>query len=464
MFSDKIRRAVVIVAVVMGLTIAVVLVPGFTTEEPEETLKEEEENEYYAVYLDEEFLGYTISPGEIQDVTDEYLWSQQSRSEFQVSPKQQLRMEKWSRSTPPSATPVPQLAREIQDRLTFVTRAAGIEIDGEVAVILRNEEGAESVLQRVKENYIDSLEADDKTEVLASEFAQNIRLVSMPADPDSLMAEGEAAEILMRGTDRTEVHQVQQGETAWGIAQAADLSMADLEKANPVEDLSRLHPGDEVELVVADPYVTINSEEEYWYIRHVPHAVETRHDDDMWPWERRVVQAGSPGEIRVTVRIHREDGREVSRETIDEEQLSEPVTHIVVTGTKAVPQYGSGRFILPASGQLTSGFGWRRTGFHSGIDLAMPIGTPVKAADCGMVTSAGSSGAYGIKIKIDHGEGEYVTVYAHLSRLAVSTGDVVEQGQVIGYSGNTGRSTGPHLHFEIHVNGEPQNPLNFFQD
>ena len=97
---------------------------------------------------------------------------------------------------------------------------------------------------------------------------------------------------------------------------------------------------------------------------------------------------------------------------------------------------------------------------HEGIDLAAPTGTPIKAADGGTVVSAGWHSNYGYMIIIDHGANTR-TLYAHCSKLNVSAGNKVYQGQVIGLVGNTGRSTGPHCHFEIHINGRTVNPANY---
>jgi len=122
------------------------------------------------------------------------------------------------------------------------------------------------------------------------------------------------------------------------------------------------------------------------------------------------------------------------------------------------------RFIWPLRGRLTSPFGPRThpiygtPDFHTGIDLAVPEGTEVHAAAPGTVTWTGTRGGYGLLVVIDHGDG-YSTYYAHLSRILVHVGQFVEVGQVVALSGNTGLSTGPHLHFEIRKFGEPINPL-----
>ncbi len=114
------------------------------------------------------------------------------------------------------------------------------------------------------------------------------------------------------------------------------------------------------------------------------------------------------------------------------------------------------------SGVVTSEFGPRGRGFHAGIDIANVIGTPVYATADGVVTFKGYVGAMGKEVEISHGK-KFTTVYGHLSRYAVETGDRVERGDVIGYIGNTGRSTGPHLHYEVRVNGVPVNPRPYIE-
>ena len=117
-------------------------------------------------------------------------------------------------------------------------------------------------------------------------------------------------------------------------------------------------------------------------------------------------------------------------------------------------------FIWPVSGPITSPFGMRWGTLHPGIDIGVPTGTPIHAAAAGTVIYCGWMSGYGNLVMIDHG-GDLATLYGHQSRIAVSCGESVTQGQVIGYSGCTGFCTGPHVHFEVRVNGSPVDPLGY---
>src|SRR5690349_11382806 len=131
------------------------------------------------------------------------------------------------------------------------------------------------------------------------------------------------------------------------------------------------------------------------------------------------------------------------------------------------PALGDGTFIRPVPGPITSGFGYRTdpvtgaTAYHAGLDIGAPCGTPIKAAGTGVILSAGfNSGGYGNMTLINHGNG-LTTLYGHQSSIIVSAGQSVTQGQVIGYVGSTGKSTGCHLHFEVRVGGNPVDPRSY---
>ncbi|MFO7942258.1 MAG: M23 family metallopeptidase [Bacillota bacterium] len=114
----------------------------------------------------------------------------------------------------------------------------------------------------------------------------------------------------------------------------------------------------------------------------------------------------------------------------------------------------------PTRGRISSPFGYRWGGFHTGIDIATGTGTPVTPTRAGRVSHAGWRGAYGYLVIVDHGGG-MSSYYAHLSAITANVGQNVTQDTLIGRVGSTGRSTGPHLHFEIRENGDPNNPMNY---
>ncbi|CQR70097.1 Murein DD-endopeptidase MepM [Sporomusa ovata DSM 2662] len=134
--------------------------------------------------------------------------------------------------------------------------------------------------------------------------------------------------------------------------------------------------------------------------------------------------------------------------------------------TKKVAKLAITPSIWPASGDVTSGFGWRSSPWgggnelHPGIDIANSIGTPIFATADGVVEQSGWSGGYGNTVQIDHGNG-IETIYGHNSSVLVNAGQSVKKGQIISYMGSTGRSTGPHVHYEVRVNGTAVDPIRF---
>lgn len=128
------------------------------------------------------------------------------------------------------------------------------------------------------------------------------------------------------------------------------------------------------------------------------------------------------------------------------------------------PASESSGFIMPAQGPITSYFGYRYhpilhfTRFHAGVDIGAGWGSPIVAAADGQVASAGWAGGYGREVQIAHGGG-VVSLYGHMSEIVAQPGSFVHAGQVIGYVGSSGLSTGPHVHFEVRVGGSPVNPL-----
>lgn len=213
------------------------------------------------------------------------------------------------------------------------------------------------------------------------------------------------------------------------------------------------------------------------YTREIAYDITTEYDESQPSSYENVKTEGENGEEEVTVRTVYVDGVQTDAYETDSEVIKEAVDEVVVKGsdsssegtssssTSSSSSYGSGSFIwpVPYTHNITSEFGMRWGRLHGGIDIADGgvYGQPIVAADSGTVILAGNQGdGYGNYVIIDHGNG-YKTLYGHMSSVAAYTGQQVSQGEVIGYVGSTGNSTGPHLHFEIRVNDVQTDPLGY---
>lgn len=247
------------------------------------------------------------------------------------------------------------------------------------------------------------------------------------------------------------------------------------EFANDVEIKATVFSADEITsaetlIEIAKDKFSIALSTDIVYTRNVDYEVKTEYDDSQFSSYEEVKTEGKEGEELVTVRTTFVDGVQTDAVETEAKVIKKPKDKVIIKGSKdgefePGDSSSTGTFIwpLPYTHYITSNFEWRWGRMHNGLDIADSgvYGQSIIAADGGTVTFAGNDGGgYGNYVVIDHGNG-YVTLYAHCSSLAVSSGQYVSQGDVIAYVGSTGNSTGPHLHFEIQVDGSPQNPLEF---
>lgn len=210
------------------------------------------------------------------------------------------------------------------------------------------------------------------------------------------------------------------------------------------------------------PALTIKTVKEVTYDQAIPFETTYKDDPNEYMGSSSEISAGVNGSKKVTALISYTNGAESSREILSETMTAEPVSAVMSRGTKPLPPAEStGRFLLPTSGRVSEIFGDSSHAGGCAVDIATRTGTNVYASDSGVVIKASYLGTYGNMIIIDHGNG-YTTVYGHLNGYNVTVGQQVNQGQVIGYVGNTGYSTGPHLHFEIRYNDSRQPILSYF--
>lgn len=293
--------------------------------------------------------------------------------------------------------------------------------------------------------------------VVGMSFDKDIQVSETYVSPDVITDTATALSDITMENEEKGIYEVKAGDCLSAIAQEHGMSTSDLLQMN--EDLevdSNILVGDEIVVTVPETPLSVVVEEQKTYTEEYDAEVQYIDDDTQYQGTNTVVQEAVKGERIVTALIKYTDGVETDRKIIHEEVQREAVPKIVKRGTKSRPTY-----IKPISGgRKTSGYGQRWGRLHKGVDWACSVGTTVHASRGGKVVSAGWNGSYGYSVLIDHGDG-VKTRYAHMSKLSVSAGQYVDQGDAIGKSGNTGRSTGPHLHFEIIINGSPVDPLKY---
>ena len=293
---------------------------------------------------------------------------------------------------------------------------------------------------------------------------------------DSLQDYADVEKALSDVKQAQKVYTVKTGDTLWDIAHKNDLTFRELcalntnFKGEPLNEKSNIREGDELIVTKEEAALEVRITRIETREEEVAFAIETTKSNEYTKGTTKVLQEGQNGLRRVTFQnVYDTNNVLVEQTILSTEVIKEPVNKKVVQGTKKVKSStkfitGSGQFIWPVPNYryCSRWYGGR----HRGVDICAPAGTPIYASAGGTVTKAGYNKAgagtgYGYSVIINHGGG-YSTVYAHCLSLTVSAGQTVKQGQLIGYLGSTGRSTGNHCHFEIRLNGSYIPPQNVF--
>jgi murein DD-endopeptidase MepM/ murein hydrolase activator NlpD len=350
-----------------------------------------------------------------------------------------------------------ELREKIESKIDFLVAGYTITIDGKKVGTVKSEYDAKFIIDSIKEPYINNVEGDLKEVKILEHIEINREEVPIT----TLSTPTELVELIKVGTDEIKTHVVEVGESFWTIAMMYDTTVDDLIEANPDKKPEKLQIGDEVKLVVPTSMLTVVTVEKVEYTKDTDFETIVENDSSMYKNQQKIKVEGEKGESFVVANQVKHNGRLVEEEILEEKVIKKPVNELVVKGTKEIPKtMATGVFMMPTRGRFTSGYGTRWGRMHRGIDIAASVGTPIYAADGGTVTYSGWQGTYGYMVEIDHGNG-YKTRYAHCSKLLVSKGTKVYKGQHIANVGNTGRSTGPHLHLEVLKNGVHVNPSKY---
>ncbi len=349
---------------------------------------------------------------------------------------------------------------DVLRRLTYMgeinASASAIIVDGETKVIVENEKIAEQVLQDIKDMFITD---DETTEYEHIGFVEDVEIKNISTKLPNISNRSAAVEKLKNGGQKAAEYVVQEGDSMYGICEKLGVTIDELAQMNPGLTMeSMLHIGDSIIIERAVPLLTLETIEVSTFAEAVPFETEYRDSSYYYKGEEVTSVEGQDGRASVTARLTKHNGEVVAREDIEREVIVQPVNKVILKGTKIKPPtVGTGSFIRPVNVPISSRYGYRWGRRHLGDDYAAAVGTPIKASDGGTVVTAGWYYGYGLTVIINHGGG-VKTLYGHCSRLNVSVGDKVFQGQNIAAVGNTGNSTGPHCHFEIIVNGSHVDP------
>ena len=361
-----------------------------------------------------------------------------------------------------------ELTTEInQDRImsTLTARLSRRDVDYDD---ISFEAGGASVTQKdiAESEIIEYMDFKDITQGITDiGFAEEVEVAETYIPKSELVDVDTALSLFTEEQEVQQIYDVQPGDTLSAISSKVGISMEELVKLNSdyLKDVnSTIRAGQSLIITVPEPELSV-----LWTRREI---VEESYeadviyiDNDDWYTTKQVtLTEPSAGYRKVVSDVTYKNETVVNKNIVKQEILLEAVAKVVERGTKVPPTY-----IKPISGgSVSSGFGSRSSpgGIgsrnHQGVDFAIPVGSTVMASSGGTVAQAGWSGGYGYMVLITHPDGSQ-TRYAHLSKVLVSAGQSVSQGQKIALSGNTGISTGPHLHFEIILNGTPVNPLNY---
>ena len=352
-----------------------------------------------------------------------------------------------------------------------IAEATGLYVDGAFIAAMESRAEMEAVLNSLKEGRYDPNDPDQRAEFVQAVVAEDgLYPISTVQD---------AAALLQRLTSQTVVEKqytIQPGDVLGKIAAAHDMTTAELRAMNPAyANTDNIKAGDKLVVQRPQSLLQVKVVKTIRYTEKIDYTTTTVYRDDQPVTYSKTTTKGVEGSQDVTAEVVYVDGMETERVIIACVVTKQPVTKVVERGTKKVVSssgsvvtqgdgisYGSMTWPVPVCHNMSRGY----SRGHYAIDITngpiKVLGHPAVAADGGTViqASTGWNGGYGNVVKIQHANG-LVTVYAHLQSIKVVAGQQVSRGQTIGLVGNSGRSTGPHLHFEVIKNGVKVNPLNY---
>lgn len=349
--------------------------------------------------------------------------------------------------------------------VTVASEGAALAVLGNVKNAYDVNQAYQIVFNSVKDKDISYLvpslelkEGSDSAGIVSMGFNQSVIVAQNYVSGTQIVSVEEAVAALTKEEEIATIYKVVAGDCLSLIAEKNGMTTQSLMEMNQLTDSENIVIDDELIVTVPEPEVSVWYQEQVAYEEE--YQAETQYiDNDSWYTDtQKVISEGVTGQRYVVATVTYSQNSEVSREILEESIIQEAQAKVIERGTQQMPTY-----IKPLTGgSYSSPYGARWGRMHKGVDWSCSIGTTIKASCGGRVTSAGWQNGYGNCIVINHSDGKQ-TRYAHLSQILVSAGDRVAQGEKIALSGNTGNSTGPHLHFEILVDGVQVDPMKYLK-
>ncbi len=375
--------------------------------------------------------------------------------------------------TMPVAADAEPAAEEVTDLIDSnegKEKAYVITIDGEFVGAVEDNKAIENFLETRKSEYTGEGVVDVSFDKNVEYAYENYVM------PDQIVDQIDIIEKLDSLVTEPVYYEVVKGDNPWDVAMDNGMTMDELNecfasyKGEEIEDITEYFPiGAVIQLSEEVPYLQVMTTKEVEYTEEIDYEIIKTEDEDIYKGDYEVDVEGVEGEKKIVAMVTYKGDTPVSTEILSEEVISEPIAEYRRIGTRETitpvseGSGGSGEYFWPVDGGYISAYMGDGRG-HKGLDIAAPYGTPIYATESGSITQAetGWNGGYGTCVRVKHDNGK-VSVYAHMSSLSeISYGDYVVKGQLIGYVGSTGDSTGNHLHFEIRSSyGSYEDPLDY---
>lgn len=413
----------------------------------------------YSVYIDGNKKFLVKNQTEVNQALDKMKTAQEARMQQQINLANDIKMKRtFAKRSDIVASQNVENALRVAMNMKIM--AVAISVKGQSMAWMENMQSAQNLLESLKASFTKLEEGEQLVNVA---YQEDVQLVEEEISADQLMTEKQAFDLLTTGTKTPEKYVVKEGDSLWLIARRNDMYVKDIVQANQL-NTDRLKPGMELVLVKSKPIITVVAQVTCERDETVPYDVKVVVDPSASS-SVRISQEGEPGQKHIVYTATKINGVIDKKVVSDEKITKQAVSKIMVKGSQVqVASRGGGAATStgdldwPLSGSISQ---YYRSG-HTAIDICAPVGSTIRAADSGYVTYTGYQGGYGNFVIIDHGNG-IVTRYAHCSTFKVSVGQNVSKGQAIAAVGMTGRTTGPHLHFEVMSGGSFGNPIKYLK-